>query len=396
MISITEVFVNHMRNKRKNFSSLEEQRIDRREFLAGVCRSGSALLLSLVPNIATATTTTVTLSGTATKFNPDFIVLCSSSGPIIYDGNLNNVTATYAGSPGFSIAASHEQMIKPPRQSKWIGFGTWCGSGGAKGAIADIRTTPWTYYKDFGGFTGNGSGSDYIRHMAPGPGDYVAGFMASTNDEAVHNITTKSEAGGYPAEFTSFNDQLLKVYDNYLYQWSSGGIYKYLFTGSTPTLQASNTSYQTGNPQCALSVNSTGTKIVASNSSNLHFFNGALVFQSTFNMSSLGMSNAETIEFSPNDRYILIGGSHSSGLSGCVIIYDTNTSTATAMTVPTGSSNARFTGCAWFPDNDGYVMSGYVGAKSHIGRFSSGGKTTDLTVTPYSLGSCFGAACITI
>lgn len=388
--------MNYMRHRLKNLTPFGKTEIDRREFLTGVGISGAALLLGLHPKAANATTTSVGLSGTATKFNPDFIVLCTSSGPVIYDGNLNNVTATYAGNPGFSIAASYEQMIKPPRQNKWIGFGTWGGSGAAKGAVADIRTTPWTYYKDFSGFTGNGSGSDYIRHMAPGPGDYVAGFISSTNDEAVHNITTKSETGGYPTEFTSYMNSLLKVYDNYLYQWCSGGIYKYLFTGSAPTLQASNTSYQTTNPGCALAVNSTGTKIAASDSANLHFFNGSLVFQSTFSMSSLGMSSVESIEFSPNDRYILLGGTHSSGLNGCVIVYDTNTSTATAMTVPTGTSNARFTGCAWFPDNDGYVMSGYAGAKSHIGRISSGGKTTDLTAAPYSLASCFGAACITL
>jgi len=68
--------------------------------------------------------------------------------------------------------------------------------------------------------------------MAPSPAGFVAGFdQSSAGDEAVCNITTKTEVTGQPAGFTSASGGgTMKVYGNNLYQFRDTGIFIFNFS----------------------------------------------------------------------------------------------------------------------------------------------------------------------
>ncbi len=85
--------------------------------------------------------------------------------------------------------------------------------------------------------------------------------------------------------------------------------------------------------------------------------------------------------YSPDGRYILLGlylGS-TSPYYQIVVLDRSDSNSLTTLTAPTqGTSNARITGVAWYPDNDTYVVAGYVNGVTHIGSVSSGGVIKDL------------------
>lgn len=330
--------------------------------------------------------------------DPDLLVFYSSS-IIIYDSDLNNVTSEYISSqPGFSAAASHEQMMFPPRQSKYLGFGTWARDGALNGAVADISAIPWIFYTDYTAISVSTDGNAYIRHMAPNSAGYVAGFSPALPDEAVCSITSKEEITGQPSSFSGLAQNVckgMKVYDDFLYQWGSNGILKYSFNGSVLSLVSSTSeSYSVE----ALGVNSNGSSIAIWKADFLDVWNSTLTSKVQIDTSPFGITYVESIEFSPDDRYILIGGRLKNtfgGTGGCVVVVDTaNSNSATSMAVPPGESNDRFTGCSWYPDSDRYIMSGYTGAKTHLGAVSEGGVTVNLSVAPYNIPNTFGVAAI--
>lgn len=323
------------------------------------------------------------------------------SGPIrIFDKSWSEVTAKYiATQPTCAAAASHEQMWMPPRQRKYIGIGSYAIGTNPAGSVLDISVTPWAVYEDYSVITNDGSGSSYVRNMATFSNGYVAGFMADTvNDEAVCNIVTKVEVTGQPASFTEpYGPGVMKVYDDYMYQVRLNGTVKYSISPAGILSQvAASASPLAGSEQCSVAVNSDGSKVYVLVNSTLHIRSASLTDMGTVDLSAYSFTGGEAIEISPDDQWLLLGGQHVGGSNGSVLIVNTKTLAVSSPTVPTGFTNARFVGCAWYPDSDQYIVCGYSGARTHYGKRSAGGWLKNLYTDLFgSSGSTHGVAIIT-
>lgn len=321
----------------------------------------------------------------------------------VFDAKWNRITDVYAPTqPTSSASGSMEQMWMPPRQKKWIGMGSYGQGTNTKGSVIDISVVPWVVYENYTAIGNDGSGNSIIRNMAPGPMGFVAGFdQSSAGDEAVCNITTKAEVTGQPAGFTSASGGgTMKVYGNYLYQVRDIGTFIFNFSavGGVLSTFSNNGTLTAPDYNVSIAVSSDDQIIYVirtSGTCTLSILDTGLNVITSINLSSYGITNSEAIEISPNDKWLLICGTHSSGSNGCVLIMDTTTYSVQIMSVPTGSTNARFTGCAWYADNNQYIVTGYGGARTHVGKRTSGGFTKNLYADVFgSTGSTFGVAII--
>jgi hypothetical protein len=326
------------------------------------------------------TTTTETLPSAIAFYTNGISILD------VFDGKWNRITDVIAPTqPTSNASGSMEQMWMPPRQKKWIGMGAYGQGTNTKGSVIDISTNPWVVYENYTAIGNDGSGNSIIRNMAPSPAGFVAGFdQSSAGDEAVCNITTKAEVTGQPAQFTSATGGgTMKVYGNNLYQFRDTGIVKYNFSAGGGVLtRISDTGLITApDYNVSIAVSSDESLVYAvkvSGTCTLYVLDPSLVQITSIDLSPYGMTTSEAIEISPNDKWLLICGVSSTGSNGCVLIMDTTTYSIQVMTVPTGSTNARFTGCAWYSDNNQYIVTGYGGARSHQGKRTSGGSIKNL------------------
>lgn len=332
---------------------------------------------------------------------PEAIVFYSNGavGPLdVFDAKWNRITNTYVTTqPTVSASGSMEQMWKPPRQRKYMGMGSFAQGANTKGAVIDISVTPWVVYENYTAIGTDGTGNSIIRNMAPGPGGFVAGFSQDTaNDEAVCNITTKVETTGQPTFFTAATGAgTMKVYGNHLYQLRNNGVGKFLFTSGTLSLVASSTLFSASGYECSFAVSSDDSIVYVLNSSNIFIYDSALTGYTQVSLAAFGFSYGEALEISPDNKWLLIGGRHTSGSNGVVAIMNTATNDVQVMSVPTGSTNARFVGCAWYPDSDQYIVSGYSGARTHYGKRTAGGSLKNLYTDLFGgTGSTFGVAII--
>lgn len=318
----------------------------------------------------------------------------------VFDANWNRVTSKYVTTqPTVSAAGSMEQMWKPPRQRKYIGMGSFARDANTDGAVIDISVTPWVVYENYTAIGTDGTGNAIIRNMAPGPGGFVAGFSQdSVGDEAVCNITTKAEVTGQPSQFTATSGAgTMKVYGNYLYQMRDNGFTRFLFTGGTMSMAGSNSSPNSGGSYtCSIAVAPDDSVIYALRADTLHTLTPTIdTAAPSILLTPYGFADGEAMEISPDGKWLLICGRNTSGSDGRVLIMSTVTRNITVMNVPTGSTNARFVGCAWYPDSDQYIVSGYSGARTHYGRRSAGGSLKNLYADLFgSNSSTFGVAII--
>lgn len=318
----------------------------------------------------------------------------------VFDANFKRVTSTYVTTqPTVSADGSMEQMWKPPRQRKYMGMGSFARSPATAGAVIDISVTPWVVHENYTAIGTDGSGNAIIRNMAPGPAGFVAGFSQdSAGDEAVCNITTKAEVTGQPSLFTATSGAgTMKVYGNYLYQMRNNGTTRFLFTGGTLSLAGSNSTPNSSNSSdCSIAASPDDSVVYALRVDTLHTLTPAIdTAAPSILLTSYGFERGEAIETSPDGKWLLICGVNTSGSDGRVLVMNTETRDITVMSVPTGSTNARFVGCAWYPDSDQYIVSGYIGARTHYGKRTAGGSLKNLYTDLFSsTGSTFGVAII--
>ena len=313
----------------------------------------------------------------------------------VFDAKFNRITDIYANTqPTVSASASYEQMWKPPRQNKWMGMGSYGQGSNTKGAVIDISVTPWLVYENYTTISNDGSGSSYIRNMAPGPSGFVAGIDSSTaGDESVNNITTKAEVTGQPASFTSGSgDGTMKVYGNNLYVSRANGTRKYTFSAVNGVLILTE-SNATINSAGSIAVSSDDAKVYVTSANILYVLNSSLVEITTIDLSVYGLTAPEAIEVSPDDKWLLICGT--ANPSGRVLIMNTTDYSVRVMNVPLGVGSGRMLGCAWYADSNRYIVSGYSGARTHVGKRTAGGTIKNLYADIFgNSGATFGVAII--
>lgn len=309
-----------------------------------------------------------------------------SGGTVLRSDTLANVTSTYIDSSASSVswAASHERMYKPTHQNRYIGYGTWTVAG----AVADTSTTPWTYYVGYSGISNPGGGSAFYIYATPN--SYNAVAINSGSDEGVCNTTTKAEIGSYPASFNSYgNNSAFTVQDDYFYMWGTGGLYKYTFNSQYLSLSSSNASYTWGGLDDAVAASPDNTMIAGNNGSTLYIFNSSCSLTLTKTSWPITIQKITCMAFSPDSRYLLVGG-RTSSQPFMFVLDSQNSFSATNLSVPAATAtNNYIRGIAWYPDGDTYAVSGYANTRNHIGKVSSGGMTTNL----YTGGQVTGSAC---
>jgi len=315
------------------------------------------------------------------SFSPEpygIVLWMGGSVVVLEPATWTDITSSYISvQPTASVAGSHEKMMKAPRQDKYIGFGSWSLGAAPAGSVMDISTVPWVSVNDYTAITEDGSGSSSMS-VAASPYGYMAGAShSSTADEAICNIATKAEVAGQPSSFTSAGGGFgaVKVYGDYLYTARSAGLVKYLFTSGTLVQSAINTSYSSSYTD--LAVASDDSRVYMTNGTSIEIFDGSLNHLSTVSLT--GFSNLETMEISPDDKWLLVAGTASPDVNGKTAMLNTATLAVTYPAVPiTGLSSGRMTGSSWYPDSDRYIVTGYSGARTHLGSRSAGGVITNL------------------
>lgn len=325
-------------------------------------------------------------AGNAGAEDPEFIVWWSGGLPTVKDGtdptqNANvtiTVDPTAEGTPTF--ATSHEQVNWAPG-TPYICFGSWDQRQRASsGSVIDFSDRAnWVLY------------GNYAFPYSSSGGSYQEMGIANNNGHVVFNREVSSECRVFDIDAYTYrqglsyaNSMRFDSTTNYLYMDDGTSIDVYNWSGNTASLLYV---FSGSISASDIAISPDGNYIAVGKDNNVRIFDnrsssGSLT--TAYNVNNIvgnqspsisGFTDIRRIEFSPDSSKLLVTGDGGSYVSagGFVMVFDLDASTGHAMTTPTGSSNDKINGCAWFPDNDRYAIGGYAGAQSHIGSFSSGG-----------------------
>lgn len=331
-------------------------------------------------------------AGNQGAVDPEFIVWWSGGFPTVKDGtdptSNASVTISYHSSvPSgqvVSFATSYEQVNWAPG-TPYICFGSYDRyQNTPSGGVIDFSNrSNWVYY---GGKDGS---NRYTFPYSSSGGSYQEMGIANNNGSVMFNRPISSQTRVFDIDAYTylqgpsfFYSMRFHAPTDLLYAGNGTQITVYDWSGTTLSTLRNLTGTFAGDD---IAISPDGNYIAVGGTTSIKIYDnrstgGALT--QAFDVNGLagqqsvgGFSDVRRIEFSPDSTKLLVtgdGGSYSS-TGGYVMVFDLDSSTCTAMTVPVGGSNDKINGCAWFPDNDRYAIGGYSGAVSHIGSYSSGG-----------------------
>lgn len=306
---------------------------------------------------------------------PRAILVYGNDGMYVYDGRtLVNVTSTYVSNPTLVATAGGSERLNVTSTNRYLGFGSWAGSGAIKGAVADTNTTPWTFYSGFP-LSVPGTGNASLQRVAPSTnGLYVMAESGSNTDKGIFSFTSPAtEYTGQPTQFTSITtapQTIMFTRGNDAWVITGTTWYKFTFTSSILTYVSTTNVTPADSSSGYISFDSTGTIALVATNNNMYkvdFSSGTPTYVASYIISIPGFT-MRSMSLSPDGtKAILVGG------SAKVYAYTLATGVATALTTPSGYTG-NWDDVDFFEDGDSYVV---VGASSnnysHVGRISTNG-----------------------